>query len=141
MCFPLCLLRHYPNKYTIFSWEWSCIFKCSSGLLKQSGRNTIGCCIHLKTEEQSHLFQTGLHRIEVGDLMLIHRKQRFFCSLPSCPVQLCPAVPAVILVFSDTSVHLWEYSSTERFNLLLFWARVLQKYICLPRSSMVTEEL
>lgn len=46
-------------KYTIFSWEWNCIFKCSSGLIKQSGRNTVDCCTHLKTEEQSPLFQTG----------------------------------------------------------------------------------
>lgn len=61
-------------KYTIFSWEWNCILKCSSGLIKQSGRNTVDCCIHLETEEQSHLFQTGLHGIEMGEVMLVHGK-------------------------------------------------------------------
>lgn len=35
---------------------------------------------------------------------------RFFCSLPSCPVQLCPAVPAVILVFQ---IHLYIYGSIQ----------------------------
>lgn len=28
----------------------------------------------------------------------------------------------------------------KRFNLLLLWAQVLQKYICLPRSSLFIEE-
>lgn len=89
----------------------------------------VDCCMHLKTEE-SHLFQAGLHGMEIGEVMLIHRRWWDFY-VASQAVQLYPIVPAVNLDFPDASVHLWDDSSMERFNLLLFWAQVLQKCICL----------
>lgn len=126
-------------KYTIFSWEWNCILKCSSGLIKQSGRNTVDCCIHLETEEQSHLFQTW-NRNGRGNACP-REGVRFLCRLPSCPMQLRPTVPAVDPIFLDESVHLWEDLSLKSFSLLLFWAQVLQKHVCLLRSSMVVKSL
>lgn len=127
-------------KYTIFSWEWNCIFKCSRGLIKQSGRNTIDC---LYTFEDLGTITPFPNRVtwnrDWRGNACPQEVVRFLCSLPSCPMQLHPIVPAVNLVFSHASVHLWDDLSMKRFDLLLFWALVLQKYIWLPRSSMVIE--
>lgn len=118
-------------------------FKCSSGFIKQSERNAVGCYIYLKIQEQSHLFQRGSCETEMGEIMFVRRKWWDFCSATS-QVALCNFIQLFqqqIQFFSDVSIHLWDGASLKSFNLLLFWAQLLQKCICLLSSSTVMKSL
>lgn len=115
-------------------------FKCSSGFIRKK------CNWLLYTFENIGTIVLFPNRVtwdrDRGGNTCSQKRVRFLlCNLPSCSVRFHPAVPATNPFFSDVSIHLWDDLSLQSFNLLLFWAQLLQKCIYLLSSSTAIKSL
>lgn len=130
VCFPLCLLRHYPNSNIQYFLGNGTAFLNALVASSNSLEEMQLCTFQDRGTMTPFPKRVTWNRDQRGNACP-QEVVRFLCRLPSCPMQLCPTVPAVYPVFPDASVHLWGDPSMRRFNLLLLWAQVLQK-IYLP---------
>lgn len=94
-------------------------FKCSSGFIKQSERNAVGCYIYLKIQEQSHLFQRGSCETEMGEIMFVRRKWWDFCSATS-QVALCKFIQLFQQQIHFFQMYPYIYEMVQVWRVLIY---------------------